>query len=65
MHIRLQEVGYTLAYALRTSLSKPLSGYPGMPFPPGMPIPAALVRPKRKQVKMAVSLLTYDSHEPC
>ncbi|KAH8108797.1 hypothetical protein DFH11DRAFT_1691370 [Phellopilus nigrolimitatus] len=28
-------------------------GYPGMPFTPGMPLPAALVRPKRKQVKMA------------
>ena len=32
-----------------------LSGYPAMPFPAGMPLPAALVRPKRKQVKMAVS----------
>ncbi|KAI5122104.1 hypothetical protein M0805_002226 [Coniferiporia weirii] len=28
-------------------------GYPGMPFAPGMALPAALVRPKRKQVKMA------------
>lgn len=40
---------------LRTVLLTHTSGYPAMPFAPGMPLPAALVRPKRKQVKMAVS----------
>lgn len=37
-----------------------LLGYPGLPFAPGMPLPAALVRPKRKQVKMAVRVRSLD-----
>ena len=56
-----------MQYPHFTSISIPLQceyadlsvspGYPAMPFPAGLPLPAALVRPKRKQVKMAVSLM--------
>ncbi|EJC98276.1 uncharacterized protein FOMMEDRAFT_137182 [Fomitiporia mediterranea MF3/22] len=45
-------------------------GYAGMPFAPGMPLPAALVRPKRKQVKMActncaAACKRCDAGRPC